>query len=149
MKQPSESGRLSQPKTNWLSVSRKGMKRCTAILMVFVSINQVFAQPAASKYERGTIMSVTPHRESGPSNHSIERFDVDVRVGNVMYTVLFTQRVRTYGIQYRAGLDLFVLIKHKTMTYNDLLGETKKVPIIGRKPVPEQKSNVPPEPGRR
>jgi len=119
------------------------VRKQLAILILCLAATLSAAQtPAPSKFERGTIMSVKPHQETGAATDpSVERFDVDVKVKNTMYTVLFTQGAGKYGIQYRAGLDLFVLVKDKTIAYNDLLGETREVPIINRKPVTANRNN--------
>jgi len=118
------------------------VRKQLAILILCLAATLSAAQtPAPSKFERGTIMSVKPHPETGATDPSVERFDVDVKVKNTMYTVLFTQGAGRYGIQYRAGLDLFVLVKDKTIAYNDLLGETREVPIIGHKPAPPSNRN--------
>ena len=112
---------------------RKQLATLTVCLAAVLSAAQT---QAPSKFEHATFMSVKPHQETGPTDSSVERFDVDVKVKNTMYTVLFTQGAGRYGIQYRAGLDLFVWVKDKTMAYNDLLGETREVPIISSKAAP-------------
>jgi len=116
-------------------------KQFAALTLCLAAALLAAQTPTPSKFEHATIMSVKPHQESGPTDPSVERFDVDVRVKNTLYTVLFTQGAGRYGIQYRAGLDLFVLVKDKTMAYNDLLGETKEVPIINRKPASPAKNS--------
>jgi hypothetical protein len=44
-------------------------------------------------------------------------------------------------VQYRAGLSLLVLVGSKTITFNDILGNSRKVPILSRKPVPPKSSH--------
>ena len=69
-------------------------------------------------------------------NDSTKRYDISIKVGNTMYVVLYTPPPGTYGFQFSAGQDLLVSVGDKTITYNDLLGYSRKVPIISRSPVP-------------
>lgn len=116
-------------------------KQLASLIVCFATAIVAGQTPAAPQFEHGTIMSVKPHQETGPTDPSVERFDVNVKVKNTMYTVLFTQGAGRYGIQYRAGLDLLVQVKDKTIAYNDLLGEMKEVPILSRKPAPSTRAS--------
>ena len=71
----------------------------------------------------------------GP-NDSTKRYDISIKVGNTVYVVLYTPPPGTYGFQYSAGQDMLVSVGNKTITYNDLLGNSRQVPIVSRSPVP-------------
>ncbi|HEX7960615.1 MAG TPA: hypothetical protein VF493_11895 [Terriglobales bacterium] len=90
-------------------------------------------------------MSVTRHQGSGSNDASIEHYDIDVKVGNTIYTVLVTQPAGKYGVQYRAGLELLVKVKEQSIVYNDSMGQTNEVPILSRRPVPQGNAQAVPE----
>lgn len=107
------------------------------------------AQAADSKFQRGTIMAVKGHQESSSNDASAERYDVDVKVGNTIYTVLLIQPAGKVGVQYRAGLDLLVHVKEKTIVYNDLLGQAREAPILSHRPATQGNQKVAPEPNKQ
>jgi len=92
-----------------------------------------FAQTTSTQYQPGTILSVQPHHETGKPDPSVQRFDIAVQVANTVYTVLYTQPAGRIGIQYRAGLQMLVLVKQKTIAFN-FLGTSGEVPIIRQQP---------------
>lgn len=59
-------------------------------------------------------------------------YDISVRVGNTVYVVLYTPPLGDDTVRYVAGRDLLVLAGEKTITYNDMLGNSLQVPIITR-----------------
>lgn len=86
-------------------------------------------------------MAVRPHQQSATKtgstgqNGSAGQYDIDVKVGNTLYTVLFTPPPGTYGQQFSAGLQLMVAVGAKTLTFNDMLGHSRNVPILSQKTV--------------
>jgi len=82
-------------------------------------------------------MAVRPHQQSATQtgSGSTSQYDIDVRVGNTLYTVLYTPPPGTYGAQFSAGLQMMVLVGAHTITFNDVLGHSREVPIISRKTV--------------
>lgn len=80
-------------------------------------------------------MAVRPHQQSATKTGSTGPYDIDVRVGNTLYTVLFTPPPGTYGQQFSAGLQLMVAVGAKTITFNDMLGHSQNVPILTQKTV--------------
>ena len=96
------------------------------------------AGQTSSKYQPGTIMSVTPHQNSDASNSSVTRYDISVKVGNTTYVVLFTPPPGTVGVRYSAGQELLVSVGSTSITYNDMLGNSREVPILSRKTLPEK-----------
>ena len=93
----------------------------------------VFGQSASEKYEPGTILAVKPHQAADPSR-SPTAYDISIRVRNTVYTVLYIPPPGTYGAEYSAGNVLLVLIKSNTITYNDILGRSRQVRILSRRP---------------
>jgi hypothetical protein len=62
----------------------------------------------------------------------VTSYDISVRVGNTVYVVLYTPPLGDDTVRYVAGRDLLVLAGEKTITYNDMLGNSLQVPIITR-----------------
>jgi hypothetical protein len=94
---------------------------------------QLLSQTKNSKWQVGTIMAVAEHQTDGENSH-VRKYDVTVRVDKTLYVVLYTPPDGTDTITYRAGLDLLVSVKPKTIAFNNLLGRKMEVPILSRKP---------------
>jgi hypothetical protein len=83
----------------------------------------------------GTITEVTPHKAAVGSDSGVIRYDVSVRVGNTIYVVLYTPPAGANAVEYRPGTDLAVLVGHKAIKFNDLLGRPMEAPILRRKAI--------------
>lgn len=113
------------------------LKVLAMILTCVVSLSSM-GQSTSSKYQPGTIMAVNQHHTAAGADSSVVRYDVSMKVGNTLYVVLYTPPPGTYGAQYSAGYELLVLVGSKTITFNDLLGNSRTVPILSRKTVTPQ-----------
>ena len=51
--------------------------------------------------------------------------------------VLYTPPLGMNTVRYAAGRDILVLVGKKTITYNDLLGQSYEVPILNRRQATE------------
>lgn len=109
------------------------MRRILCIALMCAAAVSVLGQSRSSKYQPGTIMAVKEHLDP---NDATKRYDVSIKVGNTVYVVLYTPPPGTYGFQYSAGQDMLVSVGNKTITYNDLLGNSRTFPIVSRSPVP-------------
>jgi hypothetical protein len=116
------------------------MPKLWSLLLIFGVTIPVFSQPASSKYQPGTIMAVEPHHATASDTDSARRYDISVKVGNTMYIVLYTQPPGTISPEYRTGLQLPVLVLGSTIKFNDGLGRSRELPIIGRRAISESKS---------
>jgi hypothetical protein len=106
------------------------------ILMCMATIHAP-CQTSSSKYQSGTITSVTTHqRAPGELDDHVARYDVAVKVSNIVYVVLYTPPNGANGVQYAAGRDLLVLVGTDTLTFNSKLSGTTEVPILGRETLP-------------
>jgi hypothetical protein len=94
----------------------------------------------ASKYEVGTITEVKTHQADDGST-GITSYEVSVRVRNTVYVALYTPPLGTDAVKYAAGRELLVLIGKKTITYNDILGQSVELPILSQKPVSDAKQS--------
>lgn len=87
-----------------------------------------FGQATALK-ESATILDLRNHPGS-PRDHAW--YDISLRVGNTIYTILYTQPAGAYGIEFSVGDELLVSIGTKTITYNDTPTTCREVPIVSR-----------------
>jgi hypothetical protein len=94
---------------------------------------------SASKYEVATIIAVEPHQAAGDGATHDVGYEVSVKVGGTIYVVLYTQPLGTDTVKYAAGRELLVLVGEKTITYNDILGQSQDVTILRRKPAVQTK----------
>jgi len=114
------------------------MRKVLWILLMFAVVPSTFAQSTSSKYQPGLIMSVKQHPEPASTTDSPKRYDIDIKVGNTIYSLLYTPAPGTYGFQYSAGQEILVSVGPKTITYNDMLGKSRTVPIVSRSTAPEK-----------
>ena len=95
---------------------------------------------SASKYEVATITAVEPHQSTGDGATHDVSYEISVKVGGTIYVVLYTPPLgATDAVKYAAGRELLVLVGEKTMTYNDILGQSRDVTILRRKPAVQAK----------
>ena len=96
------------------------------------------AQSPSNEWQSALILDVKEHQGNIPdqgADPSITRYDVSMRVKDTEYVLLYTPRPGTYGFQYVKGMNILVLVKNKTVTFNDILGRPVTVPIVSQKPV--------------
>ena len=105
------------------------MSKIFAVICLYLTTFPIFSQ-AQPKYEPATIMDVRMHEGSVSDAVS---YDVTVKVGGTLYLVLFTPPVDTPVVKYVAGRELLVLVGEKTITYNDMLGQSWEVPIVSQR----------------
>ena len=109
------------------------MKKTLARALMFVLALPAFCQsPTPLKYEPATIMNVMTHPQRTGANSSVTGYDISLRVGKTLYKVLYMPPSGAYGAQYSAGDEILVLVGSKTITFNDILGNSRKLPIMSR-----------------
>src|ERR1051325_4526878 len=113
-----------------------------SILLLFAS-TFLIGQSNSPKYESALVLKVNKHQGPIPKNirdqaqdPSAVHYDVAIRVKatGAEYVLLYTPLPGKYGFQYSAGMDLLVLVEENTVTFNDMLGRSIKVPILSRGP---------------
>ena len=114
------------------------MRKALSVVLLCAAFAQAIGQVSSSKYQPGTILSVKPHPATNGADSSTIRYDISLRVGNTVYVVLYTAPPGTYGVEYAAGNEMLVLVGSKTITYNDILGNSRKAPILSRRAVSEK-----------
>jgi hypothetical protein len=118
------------------------MLRLVRLFLLFVTVVPAFGQ-STSKYQVGTITEVKLHQAAG-SGASDASYDVSVKVGDTIYVALYTPPLGGETVKYSAGRDLLVLVGKRTITYNDILGQSHNVPIESQQPaaMPKQSKSV-------
>lgn len=106
------------------------MLRIIGVACICLLTLPALCEPA--KYEVATIMGVKPHQPMANDSSETAKYDVSVKVGDTVYLTLYTDVVGTSTIKYAAGRELLVHVGKDTITYNDILGRSHEVPIIGR-----------------
>src|ERR1700683_5653787 len=85
---------------------------------------------STGKYQVGTIADVKPHQPATDAASDVVSYDVSLKVKDTIYVVLYTPPLGMNTVRYAAGRDILVLVGKKTITYNDLLGQSYEVPIL-------------------
>jgi hypothetical protein len=97
------------------------------------------SKSSTGQYQPAAILEVKEHPggEIPATEHTppIKRYDVSVQVKDKVYVVLVTPQPGTAGFETWRK-DVLVLVKGKTMTFNDLLGRPNTAPIISQHPAP-------------
>ena len=98
--------------------------------MLCLSSAVVFGQSSLN-YQPATITAVKPHH---PVWSSFDNYEVSLKVNETVYVVLYKPPVTIDSVKYETGRQLLVLVGEKTITYNDILGQSFEVPIVRRMP---------------
>lgn len=106
------------------------MAKLISVICICLAALPVLAQPPA-RYQVATIMDVKAHQDGGSA---VIRYDVSVQVGDAVYCVLYTPTSESITVKYAAGRQLLVLVEEKTIKYNDILGQSREVPILSQTP---------------
>lgn len=118
------------------------MSKILVVIIIFAAALSP-GQSSSSKYQSARILEVEKQPQTASDKNSgstVDRYHVTLRVSDTDYVVEYIPAPGAYGFQYRAGLDILVLVEDKTITFNDLLGRSIKVPIISKKPAPPRNS---------
>jgi len=117
------------------------MRTRTATILICLSSLPGLCQTLSPKYQPGTVMEVRPHQyTTGEQDRDVDRYDVSVKVGNMVYVVLYTPPNGAKGVEYASGLSVLVLIGADTLTFNSKLSGTTQVPILRREVLASEKT---------
>jgi len=114
------------------------MHKPFVLAVICITTFRCFCQTPSSKYETGTITSVTSHQSAAGKPGDVDQYDIKVKIGNVVYLVLYTPPPGVNSVKYTAGLQLLVLVGSDTLTFNSRLSGTTEVPIVSRETLPAQ-----------
>jgi hypothetical protein len=114
------------------------MSRCLGAILICAVTLSAHAQPASSKFQPGTITEVVAHQNAPGEPSDVARYEVSVKVGNIVYKVLYTPPNGANGVKYSQGIQLLVSVGTDTLTFNSRLSGTTVVPILSRQTLPAQ-----------
>lgn len=112
------------------------MSKLLCAICICLATGSAWSQ-SAGKYQVGTITDVKPHQAAADATFHAVTYDVCVRVRNTVYVLLYAPPLGMNTVRYSAGRDILVLVGKKTITYNDLLGQSHEVPIVSQRPAAE------------
>lgn len=109
------------------------MMKLLRIACLSLMVLPSFAQPAQN-YQVAVIVGVKPHPAAADDPSGVTRYDVSLKVAGTVYVVVYMPPFDVGTVKYAEGRNLLVLVGEKTISYNDLLGQSFEVPIISRNP---------------
>jgi hypothetical protein len=104
----------------------------TAVLICLSTLPAV--SQSTPKYQVGTIIAVVRYQDAGGVSSKVKSYNVSLQVNDTVYVVRYEDLLGLSTVEHVAGRDILVLVGEKTITYNDILGRSFKVPIVSRKP---------------
>ena len=107
-----------------------------SVICLFLIVASSFGQ-SPRHYQVAVIVGVKPHQAEPNDSSGVTSYEVSLKVDNTVYVVLYTPPLGITTVKYAQGHNLLVAVGEKTISYNDLLGQTFEVPIISRKPAAE------------
>jgi hypothetical protein len=110
-----------------------------SVILTCISALATYAQTESAKYQPGTIMDVITHQRSpGESGAEVTRYDVSVKIRNVVYVVLYTPLAGDNSVEYYRGMEMLFLVGTNTVTFNGRSGKLE-MPILRREVLPAPK----------
>jgi hypothetical protein len=107
------------------------------VILICVSALLAYGQVPSPKYQVGTITAVMTHRNApGETKGDLARYDVSVKIGNVVYVVLYTPRNGANSVEYSPGMDMLFSVGATTLTFNSKLSGKTEIPILRREILP-------------
>jgi hypothetical protein len=129
-------------RTNW-GITRFGLSHLLLVALATFGLSGAALCQTSAPYQIGTVMEVKDHQPTAQED-STKRYDISVKVGNILYIVLYTPRHGSDAAEYKTGLDFPVQVDGKTLRFNDTLGRPVAVPIVSRTQLPVD--SKPPKP---
>src|SRR6266576_2548244 len=114
-----------------MSLTRNVQPGFVSLLLICLASGSVaLCLSPENNYQPATILEVKRDQSADSANPSAARYDISLRVGETIYVVLFTEPPGSYGVEHIAGLEKLVLVGKNTITFNDILGRSREVPIL-------------------
>lgn len=107
------------------------VSKLTAVPVICLCILSNFAQASSHKYQPGTIVAVAGHVNAEREvEDDVVRYDVSVKIGNVLYVVLYTPRNGARLVEYLPGKQMLFLVGQGTLTFNSKISGAEEMPIL-------------------
>ena len=103
------------------------------IICISLVVFSSFGQPAKN-YQVAVIVGVKTHQANTDQASDVTRYEVSLKVAGTVYVVLYTPPYGVGTVKYAEGRNLLVSVGEKTISYNDLLGQSFEAPIISSHP---------------
>jgi len=112
---------------------RKNLLAFLLLLLPSISLAQSSISP--SPYQAATITQVKLHEPGEAIAPPEAVYEVTVKVNGTTYVVLTKSPSGDQTILYAIGREVLVRVGDKTITWNDILGQSHEVPIISTGPI--------------
>ena len=109
------------------------LRKLILICACMCSIPALCQSAGSAKYQVATVVAVNPHSSDSATDSAALSYDLSVQIGNTIYVVLYTPRLRLRTAEYAGGRQFLVLVGEKTLTFNDISGNAIEVPILTRR----------------
>src|SRR5882672_3050848 len=110
-------------------------RRFCALLVCLVTL-PAFCQAPSPNPQVATITAVTLHPKNADNGgRSTAQYDVSLKVGDVVYVVLFTPASGSTTVEYSVGMNVVVQVGSESIKFTKL-GRTSEVPILRRESAP-------------
>lgn len=114
------------------------MHRQLGVILLCVSA-LALGQSTSSKYQPGTITAVSAYQNApGDAAEDVPRYDISVKIGNVLYVVLYTPLHGANSVKYSAGIEMLFSVGTDTLIFNSKLSGTTELPILRREVLPAE-----------
>jgi hypothetical protein len=115
------------------------MRRQLGVILICLSALLALGQTPSSKYQPGTITAVAAHQNApGDAGGDVARYDVSVKIGSVVYVVLYTPLNGANSVEYSPGIEMLFSVGSDTLTFNSKISGTTQAPILRREVLPAQ-----------
>lgn len=104
----------------------------TTLILLLPALAFAQSSSAPSTYQVATISVVKPLYSGGTFSATDALYELSVKVGETAYVVLAPSPSPSGSIMYVVGRQLLVRVNDDTITWNDIMGQTYKSPIISR-----------------
>lgn len=82
-------------------------------------------------------MAVTAHQSApGEPLSDVPRYDVSVKIGDVLYVDLYKPRGGANSVEYTPGIEMLFWVGRNTLSFNSKLSVTTELPILRRESLP-------------
>ena len=113
--------------------------RHLGVILICISAPASLGQTESARYQPGTITAVTVHQSAaGENSGEVTRYDVSVKVRNVVYVVLYTPLNGDNIVEHSPGFEMLFLVGDKTLKFNSKGSRTVEVPILRSETLPEE-----------